>query len=318
MKSKICIKCGEEKSLTSEYWNKKKTSKDGYRNECKTCMKEYQAINYKKNKQKLQVAGKKYYKENKEQISERNKQYYEDNKDKITECQRRRYVENKKQILKYQKEYYKLNKLNISERSKQYNKENKKQILEYQKQYYEDNKEKVLMKSKLWYENNKDSVAIQSKQYYESNKERIAKQSKQYYKENREERLEYSKQYSKENRVRYRQHWQKYMMKKNELTCTLTIKQWGKIKKYFNNSCAYCGMTEEEHYMIYGEQLHQDHFIPLSKGGGYKVSNIIPACRSCNSSKHNNFFNDWYFDYKHYNKERHDNITKYISSVNSG
>ena len=58
-----------------------------------------------------------------------------------------------------------------------------------------------------------------------------------------------------------------------------TLCDWKKTKDEFNNTCAYCG--------IYTEHLHQDHFIPLSKGGGYVIGNIVPSCKRCNSSKHN-------------------------------
>lgn len=55
-----------------------------------------------------------------------------------------------------------------------------------------------------------------------------------------------------------------------------TQKEWEKCVKYFNNSCAYCGATEK---------LSKDHVIPISKGGHNCISNIVPACRTCNSSK---------------------------------
>lgn len=56
----------------------------------------------------------------------------------------------------------------------------------------------------------------------------------------------------------------------------LTAAQWLAIKTAYRNRCAYCGMKKS---------LTQDHIIPVSKGGDHTASNIIPACRSCNSSK---------------------------------
>jgi hypothetical protein len=41
MKTKKCIKCGVSKNRTKEYFNPRKTSKDGFRNECKDCMNLY-------------------------------------------------------------------------------------------------------------------------------------------------------------------------------------------------------------------------------------------------------------------------------------
>lgn len=41
--------------------------------------------------------------------------------------------------------------------------------------------------------------------------------------------------------------------------------------------CAYCGE---------GGRLTIDHLVPLSRGGSDGIENLIPACLSCNSSKH--------------------------------
>lgn len=60
---------------------------------------------------------------------------------------------------------------------------------------------------------------------------------------------------------------------------TLTNSQWEAIKKAYRNHCAYCG----KHSL----RLTQDHVIPISKGGGHTAENVVPACRSCNSSKGN-------------------------------
>ena len=69
---KVCNKCGQEKELCE--FNKDKRNKDGHKNQCKSCKKEYR---------------KDYRNENKEKIRERQKEYdkkrYQENKDKIIE-----------------------------------------------------------------------------------------------------------------------------------------------------------------------------------------------------------------------------------------
>jgi 5-methylcytosine-specific restriction endonuclease McrA len=59
----------------------------------------------------------------------------------------------------------------------------------------------------------------------------------------------------------------------------LTTEQWREIKASYNQRCAYCHERKP---------LTQDHVIPISKGGPHSAWNIVPACRSCNSRKHNN------------------------------
>lgn len=100
---------------------------------------------------------------------------------------------------------------------------------------------------------------------------------------------------------------------KGSLPNTLTNEEWNKIMQDFNNSCAYCGMSEEDHLKKWEEILHQEHFIPLSNGGGYEVGNIIPSCRSCNSSKKSQDFFEWYPNYEHYNVDRMNFILTYLN-----
>jgi len=67
----------------------------------------------------------------------------------------------------------------------------------------------------------------------------------------------------------------------------------------FNNECCYCG---------YRGKLSEDHFIPLTKGGKHSLTNIVPACKSCNSSKHNSLPQEWYKAQPFYSKIRWINI----------
>lgn len=49
--------------------------------------------------------------------------------------------------------------------------------------------------------------------------------------------------------------------------------------------CIYCGATEN---------LTYDHLIPTSEGGSDVISNQVPACQSCNSSKGARDVIEWY------------------------
>ena len=44
-------------------------------------------------------------------------------------------------------------------------------------------------------------------------------------------------------------------------------------------TCQYCGKTRT--------RIEVDHVVPKSRGGGYRVDNLVAACRSCNSRKGN-------------------------------
>ena len=62
-------------------------------------------------------------------------------------------------------------------------------------------------------------------------------------------------------------------------------------------------------------KLTMDHVIAVSMGGSTDVSNIIPACQSCNSSKQNRDMIAWYTKQPFYSKQRLDNIIRYLKGV---
>jgi 5-methylcytosine-specific restriction endonuclease McrA len=53
---------------------------------------------------------------------------------------------------------------------------------------------------------------------------------------------------------------------------------WRLIVDEYSGRCAYC-------LAIMGS-VSMDHVIPLVRGGEHSTGNVVPACRSCNSSKH--------------------------------
>lgn len=239
-------------------------------------------------------------------ISEYKKKYYEQNRDEVLKKVKERYAKSCEDIKAYQEEY---------------RKNNAEKVAESKKNHYEQNKEKVLLKCKIYRENNREKIAETKRIYHQKNKEYILGKVRAYHKKHKKRIAEYMKQYSKqyhkENPNIQRQFTQKRRAKLKQLPHNLKLEEWLDIKHVFNNSCAYCGMTEKEHEKHYGEKLHQEHFIPLTKGGGYEKGNIIPSCRSCNCSKNNTNFIEWYKNYKHHDSDREMKILNYISEKHS-
>ena len=54
------------------------------------------------------------------------------------------------------------------------------------------------------------------------------------------------------------------------------------IKARDGHRCVYCGATEASS----GAHLHLDHLVPRSAGGEDVATNLVLACRSCNSARH--------------------------------
>lgn len=212
----------------------------------------------------------------------------------------------KKCVEEYKKKHYNKDKIKLAriEYNKQYYKENSDKIKEDAKSYYEDNKGTISTKLKTYREKNKIRIAEYKEVYYKENKEDIKQYKKTWYEKNKEHILKKSAQYKKENKEKVN-HWNnKRRLRKNNLPSTLTLKQWKQIKKEFNNKCAYCGENKK---------LEQDHFIALSKGGEYTHNNIIPACKSCNCSKQDKSFFEWYSEQGFYSKKREVKILKHLN-----
>ena len=135
----------------------------------------------------------------------------------------------------------------------------------------------------------------------ETNRKRRAKDPekwRQYLRDWRTKNPEKHKEYAAQSRKsqpatwrRYRkkfykahgpQYWigyktERLAKKRNAPINDFTKGQWEEMKAAYGFRCVYCN-----HKM---QRLTQDHLTPLSKGGSHTVSNILPACQSCNSKK---------------------------------
>lgn len=86
----------------------------------------------------------------------------------------------------------------------------------------------------------------------------------------------------------------------------LTETEWMLAKAYFNHSCAYCGS---------GGKLTKDHYIPLNKGGFLSAENVLPACGSCNSSKKDHDFAEWFEGRESYKESVLTKIKDYFTFI---
>lgn len=78
---------------------------------------------------------------------------------------------------------------------------------------------------------------------------------------------------------------------KNHSNHDITEQEWLECLDYFNYSCAYCSLSEQDQIEIYNQQLHREH---VNHGGSDYIENCVPACTKCNTSKHDTDFNKWY------------------------
>lgn len=129
--------------------------------------------------------------------------------------------------------------------------------------------------------NKPDLVREQDRNRNQTDRRKIWRKTyqKQYYERNKEELQAYNREWMNSHREKMSHYAQLRRHRTANLPHTLTIAEWREILNEYNHCCAYCGKP--------GQRFTQEHKMPVSRGGGYTRENIVPACRSCNSQKHN-------------------------------
>ena len=264
---KKCKICGIEKKF--EEFNNRKDSKDGLRNDCKSC-----------HKQKTS----KHYSENKEYFKDYYKGYREDNKESLAEYMKKYSFENSEKLSEYKKKYYE---------------ENSEKLSDYKKKYYEENCDKLKEKSKKYREKNKEHIKEKSKKYREKNKEKINERNKKYTKNRQKVDLVFK--LSKRIRSMISTSISKSGYKKESKTFEILGCSFDDFKVYIElkfeswmnwyNYGTYTGK--------YSDTWQLDHIIPISSSGTiediYKLnhfSNLQPLCSRMNLEKSNNLTYD--------------------------
>lgn len=115
------------------------------------------------------------------------------------------------------------------------------------------------------------------KRYVDENRDRLSEYAREYYAANRERKSEYDAQYRVANADKRAFHEQKRQAVKRggRVVVRITRAQLAARMSYFGNKCWMCS----------GPFEHVDHVKPISRGGLHVLSNLRPACASCNISK---------------------------------
>lgn len=151
-------------------------------------------------------------------------------------------------------------------------------------------------RKKEWAKNNSEKVQSWSRKIYLRNKVNVIASAKEWNKNHPKER----------SRTMVFQNRKRKSRKLNQTGIDITAGHWKWLKNHFNNQCAYC---------FSDKQISMEHFIPLSKGGLHCISNIIPACKLCNSRKNNQDPETWVS--KHFSTERLNLINTFLRSLDT-
>ena len=165
------------------------------------------------------------------------------------------------------------------------------QRAEYNREYRRRNHEDCLANQRRylrqWRKEHPEEERERQRRFRQANPDSGRRSSKKYRLTHKKETAAYNAQYrrTKRGRAIERAKTNRRRARLARLPATLTEAQWQAALNYFDNCCAYCGVS--------GVPLAQEHVIPLSGGGGYVAGNIVPACRRCNGSKRDRSLEDW-------------------------
>lgn len=174
-------------------------------------------------------------------------------------------------------------------------------ILQQHKDYYEANKDSYLDACKAYRNSHREQTRKTMHEYYLRNGEKIRERSKKQFANFTPEQMKKRKEYlhsyytTEEGRSYKRRKFHERKSAELLVESSLTDEEWLNTVKFFDGRCAYCGKSKK---------LTQDHIVPVSKGGGYTKNNIIPCCGSCNSSKQDKDFMEWYASKPYFAEER--------------
>jgi len=112
----------------------------------------------------------------------------------------------------------------------------------------------------------------------------------EYYAENTEREKARFAKYAKDNPDKFRAYKQRRRARKANAQGTFNADDWKAKLAYYGYRCRYCGIHKSETNEGW---LEADHAIPLSQGGTNFISNIVPACKSCNCSKGTKTFKEF-------------------------
>lgn len=286
-----CRKCNRVLPLTTQYFYKQKANKSGFKYQCKECL------------------GRKFN-------IHVDKSDVPDGHKRCARC---------KEIKPLSKEFFHISpkhknsdgfkstcKTCRSQKAKIYRQKYRPQILERERIDRKNNPKKYTKYSKKYYEKIKNTKEYKEKQkswwdsYYDRHQDRLVEAQRERYKKDPEKYIKITKDYQATPRgqLSVKRNNHKRRMREKESLMWFKEKDWIKCIEHFNHECCYCG--------IHLENPTMEHFIPLSKGGEFSPKNILPACLSCNSSKHTNAFNEWYPRQEFYSRQREKKILKYL------
>lgn len=221
--------------------------------------------------------------------------YYQENQERLRQKARDYHHENRETILPRLREYGRTDAYKLSRKKSRQKHLDKR--LECTRQWRRNNPERVSAYNQMHYQENLGYHKNRHKKYRAENLDKISEREKQRRLQNRDALAARDKAYRQTNHgklVRLLIQRQREARKRGT-NVPYTVADIESRFNQFKNQCAYCGSNEK---------ITIDHVLAISKNGKDCISNIVPACRDCNTRKRASEVEKWYAQQTFFDKDR--------------
>lgn len=186
----------------------------------------------------------------------------------------------------YLKDYYRKNLAKAKARRAEYYQKNKEAVKARSAAYRFRNPEKMIE----WRKANPEKVKLHNATYFARHSEQHQARTRAYILAHPEKRKRISRTYRANHPDVARRGYCKYRALKQGASIgdTALISEWEKLWRQKRSViCYWCKGR------FPGNVCHQDHIVPLSKGGAHVIENLCIACPKCNLSKQAKSPSEW-------------------------
>ena len=153
------------------------------------------------------------------------------------------------------------------------------------------NAEYLLQKNRRWRKERPENARASTRKYGKTHREQGLARTRRWRAKNvehaavlsRRSQLAWKKKAPQAFAAYYAASKQRYRARKiTAPVVDFTTTEWKFLRELYDHCCAYCGKPQA--------CLTQDHVVSFLQKGPHTLTNILPACRSCNSKKGANKF----------------------------
>lgn len=160
-------------------------------------------------------------------------------------------------------------------------------VKNYQAEWKRNNPERKRELDRLYRERNRDDIRKRQRSWSAENRDSVRESKKKYCQENPEKITEAKRKWKREHPESDREHSKHRRARKMNAEGKHTTQEILNLFREQGGYCFHCGTD------LIPIGYHEDHWIPLSRGGSDQIENIRLLCQPCNQRKHNKLPCEW-------------------------